>query len=114
MLTRKEMRAGHVALWTWLAETGSVEKGEWPGWGFSGGEYCPQPNDCFACGVAYPGTLDPDVNVFDCKCRCPISWPRSAVCPRDRSEYAKWIRARRSDTRKRYAAKIAALWPEEE
>lgn len=110
----RHLRAGHVALWTWLAETGSPVKLYWPGWLRNGGEYGEQPFDCFACAAAgYTWKHD---NAYPSKCvrGCPVKWTDATTCYRNKSEYTRWQRAETTDERKRLAAKIATLWPEVE
>lgn len=101
-MTRKELRAGHVALWEWLAETGGDDKRAWPGWVFNGGEYEVEFMLCFACSA----DIDAGCNI------CPIAWTGGA-CHHDDAEYMRWVKAKRLATRKRIAAKIATMWPEE-
>ena len=60
MLTKKKAIEISIELWTWLAETGSEEKGGWSGWNGYGVmqgncalcEYDAQKeNDCLACPI---------------------------------------------------------------
>lgn len=111
----RHLRAGHVALWTWLAETGSATKAAWPGWERNGGEYEDKDkNMCLACNA----TITVRRDWHDCR-KCPIDWGlpakgRDSTPCVDRGDYALWRWAHDIDERKRIAAKIATMWPEVE
>lgn len=111
-MTREELRAGHVALWEWLAETGDEDKIEWPQWAWNGGPYRHAKNLCFACARTTG-------KWHDLRCdECPIRWaekpedPGFYPCLDDKSPYYMWTREESLSTRKRLAAKIATMWPE--
>ena len=48
-LTRKQAILLSIDLWTWLADTGSMHKWEWPGWKDNGGQYEHAIGYCFLC-----------------------------------------------------------------
>ena len=110
-MTRKQLRQGHIELWTWLAETGERDKENWPGWKLNGGVYSGKKCHCFACDCAV---------WVDIRCNlCPVVWGTSSVifpCCGDDSPYAEWenTNEEETETRKRLASKIATMWPEEE
>lgn len=114
-LTKKElrrMREGHIALWTWLAETGSEDKKKWAGWE----KYGKQPHDCFCCGLV--GLSGDGHDDFTACQYCPIDWEDKEVCGDmgactfGESEFELWSYCDLVTERKRLAAKIATMWPE--
>lgn len=110
----RHLRAGHVALWTWLAETGKYFKYEWPGWVWNGGQYKKHPFDCFACAAAGYTNSHDRANASRCISLCPIKWTDATTCYRKKAEYDLWTETEFSqfEKRKRLAAKIATMWPE--
>lgn len=114
----RHLRAGHVALWTWLAETGCESKASWPGWKWNGGEYEDRDeNRCLACCA----TISTRMAYHDCR-KCPIDWGFKAKS-RDSTPcfseigaaFRGWVLAGNDTAEcKRLAAKIATMWPEVE
>lgn len=60
----------HRALWNWLAENTHLDKEDWPGWSWKGGEYDGQENDCFACEYAKVESFYDEQYCGD----CPLDW----------------------------------------
>jgi len=105
-LTLAQAKAGHVALWDWLAKTGCRDKAAWPGWA----EYTQVAiNHCFACEVSYVGRCYHD---------CPVVWPGRGGCYKtvdgNGAILSQWEDADDIDTRRALAAQIRdLLWKEE-
>ena len=131
-MTRKELRAAHVAMWTWLADHPGKGKTDWPGWKQLG--IVPHMDDeyrhaCFACAATWRA-CDDDEDEFVVDCRdCPIKWNgepdddemilRSVQCEDDDAEYHKWDKLLEDPTAENLAEaseiarEIAGMWPEE-
>jgi|GEM_PF-6919482 len=104
-LTLAQAKAGHYALWDWLAETGCRDQAAWPGWA----EYTQVAvNYCFACTIEYWRPYGRR------RCsNCPIAWPGGASCCEiaDGNEaiFSQWEDADDIDTRRALAAQIRDL-----
>ena len=106
-LTLAQAKAGHCALWDWLAETGRRNKAAWSGWA----EYTFRARAyCFACELdnRVGGTCE----------NCPVVWPGSADCCEtadgDEAIFSQWQDADDIATRRALAAQIRDLpWKEE-
>jgi len=107
-LTLAQAKAGHRALWDWLAETGSDIKAAWPGWA----EYDRMAMSyCFVCEChrTYVGP---------CHVRCPAVWPGGAGCcetaGNDDGVFELWRAERNINARRELAAQIRDLpWRED-
>ena len=108
-LTLAQAKAGHYALWDWLAETGGRGQAAWPGWA----EYTQVAvNYCFACTIEYWRPYGRR------RCsNCPIAWSGGRDCRltamgRD-GNYKLWANTVDPDTRRALAAQIRDLpWKE--
>jgi len=106
-MTSVELRQGHIALWKWLARTGSWDKEKWPGWGKESYYWVQENRECFAC--------DACENMCS---RCPIVWSHKGkqhdwpLCNHPGGEYWLWRNAKSINERRQIAAKIARMWPE--
>ncbi len=90
-----------IQLWTWLKETGSEYKDEWPGWGKIKKEY--GKNFLSACPLCEYGE---QINrAFDRCTYCPYS-KQYRRCWKEPSLYVKWRRATRKRDRQRYAGQF--------
>ncbi len=98
-LTKNKAIQISIELWTWLAETGGSDKGDWVGWEKYGEMYC----DCALCEY---GTL---VRRIVSRCfHCPYYLKFGHCNEEDYSPYNKWDKAQTPKTHKKYAALILA------
>ena len=118
-ITFEEGQRLHVALWGWLAETGSQFKQDWPRWTTNGGNISRVSiGDCFCC--EYDMAVGNGGQVAVCS-MCPIAWgdpdeTEYAVgmeeCPCQMvsdSPFRVWENATDIEERKRLAAIIRDL-----
>ena len=105
--TREDALLHCFDLWLWLAVTGGRSKSKWPGWKSNGGYLDMCELGCPVCEYShlYPRSC--------CGNReCIIAWNSvdGSCCNDDRAtEYQKWGNALNSQTRTKWALKIAAL-----
>ena len=113
-MTDEQFHQNHIALWMWLAETGSEKKGSFPGWTTLRRykEYCDSSIDealitqCFACGCAV--SRDSTSKCSD----CPVDWgglTRLTACTEYHSPYIRWYLSKKVEERKELALRIASL-----
>lgn len=79
-LTRKRAIDISIRLWTWMAEDGTREKGNWPGWKRIG----PLDNECALCEYAFNA---------DIKGRCTACPYREHFYGCGSGPYALWCEA---------------------
>lgn len=101
--TREDALLHCFDLWLWLAETGSRDKEDWPGWERNFGYLEGCSYDCPCCGYTEGDCL-----------KCPIVW--SGVdggyggypCCQEGAEFDKWANANEEESKK-WALEIAIL-----
>lgn len=106
-MTYAELREGHIALWKWLARTGTINKHGWPGWRRKANWWVKENRECFACDACNNAC-----NVCPIVWRCigkQQNWP---LCDHPGGEYWLWRHAKSINERRKIAAKIARMWPE--
>lgn len=111
-LNKKQAVQLTLALWDWLYENPTKSKEDWPGWKKNGGKYPDVTDDCFCCEYTQ---FREDENyrrsmtiTYDsgCESYCPLNEELKG-CRHDDSFWQKWINAKSSRTKKKYAGKIA-------
>jgi hypothetical protein len=102
-LTKRKALEITVELWTWLAETGSDQKSDWPGWH----EYGEMEADCALC--EYDAQ-----RANDCQ-HCPLlgKWRYAKYCYWDGSPFEDWDIEDDATLRKLYAQEIVDLCKKE-
>ena len=97
-LTKNKAIQISIELWTWLAETGGSDKGDWVGWEKYGEIY-------YNCALCEYGTL---VGSIVSRCfHCPY-YLKFGKCYKEGQPFLKWGKARIPKTRKKYAALFLA------
>ncbi len=113
--TQLELQTSHVKLWTWLAETGSEDKENWPHWKDYNYKTYWHAKDraCFACQAGNQNKKKTVTKHSECDC-CPIEWPEELQCSNNYGLYNKWLSTTSINERKTLALQIAALpWKKE-
>jgi len=108
-LCKSEVIEKHQKLWDWLYHHPYREKYDWPEWEVNGGEEIDETDGfCFCCHFAV--TISKLINPCGDSCVfCPLDWGTESGRCDGHSAYSKWIVAKTSKTRKKYAAIIRDL-----
>ena len=99
MLTKKKAIEISIELWTWLAETGVDDKGEWEGWE----KYGDMDNTCALCEYSNrlrllgEGSCEPEA----CG-KCPY-YQAFGFCWERRANFDEWRNEKLLEERKKYA-----------
>ena len=99
-LTKKKAIDLSIELWTWLAETGSPRKEDWPGWKRLGAESTLA--HCFLC--EYSSRREYSICKF-----CPFHQRFGHCTLSSPSAYSKWSEEDNSPMRKKYASEFLEL-----
>jgi len=94
-LTKKKAIELHRELWDWLYHNPSKDKTDWPRWRGNGGDLLYVYNLCFLC----------ESSTFCCL----LDWSPTYSCMTHNSWYKKYLYAKSSKTRKKYAKIIRDL-----
>ena len=91
ILTKKRVLTSCAELWGWLAKTGALDKGKWPGWAENGGDWPGAMFDCPCCEYADRKGSRPHGQSRTCIKICLLRdlWPEG--CCRDGTAYNRWV-----------------------